>query len=226
MSSKLMSADEKRDRKNALARIRRMNAKNIEGKRNAVTDTEMPEPDSVPEPEPELPEPEPMPPTAEEIEMKRKEAIAEKRRQSLILARSKITPKNVIRKDAIDKVNKKDMELNDAKREAEEIKRKAYEDAEATKKKAAEDVEVMKSLVKTKIISDAEPKKKIRSKSAAPPRHRESIHQTPPQPQPVQPVQPVQQQQRPDLIQLSYTEQLKQRLREQQLQRLMSDTFG
>ena len=209
MSGKLMSADEKKNRKNELARIRRANGK------NAVVDTEMTEPDSVPEPEPELPEPEPMPLTPEEIEMKRKEAIAEKRRQSLILARSKITPKNVIRKDAIDKVNKKDMELNDAKREAEEIKRKAYEEAEATKKKAAEDVEVMKSLVKTKIISDAEPKKKVRSKSVAPP-------QPQPQPQP----QPVQQQQRPDLIQLSYTEQLKQRLREQQLQRLMSDTFG
>ena len=94
-----MSADEKRNRKNEMARIRRAN-----GKQNSVVDTEMPEPDSVPEPEPELPEPEPMPPTVEEIEMKRKEAISEKRRQSLILARSKITPKNVIRKDAIDKV--------------------------------------------------------------------------------------------------------------------------
>ena len=217
MSGKLMSADEKKNRKNELARIRRANGK------NAVVDTEMTEPDSVPEPEPELPEPEPMPLTPEEIEMKRKEAIAEKRRQSLILARSKITPKNVIRKDAIDKVNKKDMELNDAKREAEEIKRKAYEEAEATKKKAAEDVEVMKSLVKTKIISDAEPKKKVRSKSVAP-RMRETP--SPPQPQPQPQPQPVQQQQRPDLIQLSYTEQLKQRLREQQLQRLMSDTFG
>ena len=215
MNSKLMSADEKRDRKNAMARIRRANGK------NSVVDTEMSEPDSVPEPEPELPEPEPMPPTPEEIEMKRKEAIAEKRRQSLILARSKITPKNVIRKDAIDKVNKKDMELNNAKREAEEIKRKAYEEAEATKKKAAEDVEVMKSLVKTKIISDAEPKKKdkIRSKSVAP-----RMRETPPPPQP-QPVQPVQQQQQ-NLIQMSYTEQLKMRLREQQLQHLMSDTFG
>ena len=210
-----MSADEKGDRKNAMARIRRANGK------NSVVDTDgEAEPDSVPELEPELPEPEPMPPTAEEIEMKRKEAIAEKRRQSLILARSKITPKNVIRKDAIDKVNKKDMELNDAKREAEEIKKKAYEDAEATKRKAAEDVEVMKSLVKTKIISDAEPKKKVRSKSIAP-RMRETP--SPPQPQPVQ-QQPVQQQQ--NLIQMSYTEQLKQRLREQQLQRLMSDTFG
>ncbi len=220
MNSKLMSADEKRDRKNAMARIRRANGK------NSVVDTEMPEPDSVPEPTP-TPEPEPMSPTPEEIEMKRKEAIAEKRRQSLILARSKITPKNVIRKDAIDKVNKKDMELNNAKREAEEIKKKAYEDAEATKKKAEEDIKVMQSLVKTKIISDAEPKKKekVRSKSVAPPRHRESIHQTPPPPQP-QPVQQQPVQQQHNLIQMSYTEQLKQRLREQQLQHLMSDTFG
>ena len=128
----------------------------------------------------------------------------------------------MIRKDAIDKVNKKDMEIEVAKREADEIKRKAHEYAEATKKKAEEDVEVMKSLVKTKIISDAEPRKneKVRSKSVAP-RMRETP--SPPQPQPVQP-QPVQPQQ--NLIQMSYTEQLKQRLREQQLQRLMSDTFG
>ena len=211
-----MSADEKRNRKNELARIRRANGK------NAVVDTEMPEPDSVPEPEPELPEPEPMPPTPEEIEMKRKEAISEKRRQSLILVRSKITPKNVIRKDAIDKVAKKDMEIEVAKREADEIKRKAHEYAETTKKKAEEDIKVMQSLVKTKIISDAEPKKKdkIRSKSVAP-----RIRETPPPPQP-QPVQPVQQQQQQNLIQMSYTEQLKMRLREQQLQHLMSDTFG
>ena len=154
--------------------------------------------------------------------MKHKEAITEKRRQSLILARSKITPKNVIRKDAIDKVNKKDMELEAAKKEAEQIKKKAYEEAEATKKKAEEDIKVMQSLVKTKIISDAEPKKKekVRSKSVAP-RMRQTP--SPPEPPPVQP-QPVQQQQ--NLIQMSYTEQLKMRLREQQLQRLMSDTFG
>ena len=216
MNSKLMSADEKRDRKNAMARIRRANGK------NSVVDTEIPEPDSVPEPEPELPEPEPMPPTPEEIERQRKEAISEKRRQSLILARSKITPKNVIRKDAIDKVAKKDMEIEVAKREADEIKRKAHEYAETTKKKAEEDIKVMQSLVKTKIISDAEPKKKekMRSKSVAP-RMRETP--SPPQPQPVQ-QQPVQQQQ--NLIQMSYTEQLKMRLREQQLQHLMSDTFG
>ena len=211
-----MSADEKRNRKNEMSRIRREN-----GKQNSVVDTEVVEPE--PEPEPELPEPEPMPPTAEEIERQRKEAISEKRRQSLILARSKITPKNVIRRDAIDKVAKKDMELNNAKQEAEQIKKRAYEEAEATKKKAQEDIEVMKSLVKTKIISDASPtkkKEKVRSKSIAP-RMRETP--SPPEPPPVQPP-PIQPQQ--NLIQMSYTEQLKMRLREQQLQRLMSDTFG
>ena len=114
------------------------------------------------------------------------------------------------------------MEIEVAKREADEIKRKAHEYAETTKKKAEEDIKVMQSLVKTKIISDAEQRKKekVRSKSVAP-RMRETP--SPPQPQPVQP-QPVQPQQ--NLIQMSYTEQLKQRLREQQLQRLMSDTFG
>ena len=209
MSSKLMSADDKRIRKNEMARIRRANGK------NSVVDTEV-----VEIPEPELPQAEPEP-TTEEIEMKRKETISEKRRKSLILARSKITPKNVIRKDAIDKVAKKDMELVEAKREAEQTKKRAYEEAEATKKKAEEDIKVMQSLVKTKIISDAEPKKKekVRSKSVAP-RMRETP--SPPQPQPVQPQ--IQQQQ--NLIQMSYTEQLKMRLREEQLQHLMSDTFG
>ena len=219
MDRKLMSADEKRNRKNEMARIRRANGK------NSVVYTEMVGiPESEPEPEPEpTPEPEPMPPTAEEVEMKRKESISEKRRQSLILARSKITPKNVIRKEAIDKVAKKDVELNNAKQEAEQIKKRAYEEAEATKKKAQEDIEVMKSLVKTKIISDDEPKKKekVRSKSIAP-RMRQTP--SPPEPPTIQP-QPVQPQQQ-NLIQMSYTEQLKQRLREQQLQRLMSDTFG
>ena len=128
----------------------------------------------------------------------------------------------MIRKDAIDKVAKKDMELNNAKQEAEQIKKRAYEEAEATKKKAQEDIEVMKSLVKTKIISDAEPKKKekVRSKSVAP-RMRETP--SPSLPPPVQP-QPVQPQQ--DLIQLSYTEQLKRRVREHQYNSAMFDTFG
>jgi len=218
-----MSADEKRNRKNEMARIRRANSKSL------VVEIEEAEPTPEPPPEP-TPEPEPSP---EEIAQQRKEAIAEKRRQSLIIARSKITPKNVIRKDAIDKVNKKDIELNDAKREAEAIKKKAYEEAEATKKKAAEDVEVMKSLVKTKIISDADANTHKRSKSVAPKqrvlnRSQSYTLEPPPQPQqaPQQQPPPQQPQARPDLIQMSYTEQLRQKLRQEQFQRLMSDTFG
>jgi hypothetical protein len=221
MSGDTMSAEDKRARKNELARIRRANSKNLTVEIEEAEPT--PEPPREPTPEPE--------PSPEEIAQQRKEAIAEKRRQSLIIARSKITPKNVIRKDAIDKVNKKDIELNDAKREAEEIKRIAREEAEATKKKAAEDVEVMKSLVKTKIISDADTHK--RGKSVAP--KKRVVYKSQPQtllPPPQVPLELQQQPQlpqpqaRPDLIQLSYTEQLKQRLREQQFQRLMSDTFG
>ena len=215
MSGSIMSIEDKRVRKNEMARIRRANGK------NSVVEIE--EVKASPEPSREpTPEPEPTPPTAEDIERKRKEAINEKRRQSLIIARSKITPKNVIRKEAIDKVNKKDMELNDAKREAEEIKRIAREEAEATKKKAADDIEVMKSLVKTKIISDGVPKKKekMRSKSVAP-----RMRETPSPPQPPPPV-PQPSQPPPDLIQLSYTEQLKRRVREHQYNSAMHETFG
>ena len=61
----------------------------------------------------------------------------------------------------------------------------------------------------------------MRSKSVAPRMRQTPSPPEPPQPQQVQPVQPQQ-----NLIQMSYTEQLKMRLREQQLQHLMSDTFG
>jgi hypothetical protein len=61
------------------------------------------EPDSVPEPDVVSTEPEPIPST-EDLERKRKETITEKRRQSLILVRNKITPKKQIRKE-------KDMEI-------------------------------------------------------------------------------------------------------------------
>ncbi len=67
MNSKLMSADEKRNRKNEMTRIRRVNGK------NSVVDTEEVE---IPTPEPTIeltPEPEPIPPTPEEIERQRKE---------------------------------------------------------------------------------------------------------------------------------------------------------
>jgi hypothetical protein len=199
-TDKRVLTDEQRQRKNELARIRRMNAKNIEGKRNAVMDTEIPESDSVPDATPKTPDPEPMPST-EDLERKRKEAIAEKRRQSLILARSKITPKNQIRKE-------KDMEIDNAKKEAEEIKRKAHEESEIVKKKAEEDVELMKSLVKDKVIT-TKPAPKPRNRPVNPPKER----------------QVPQQQSTEHLVNQSYAEQLQMRLREQMLHRMMSETF-
>jgi len=190
-TDKRVLTDEQRQRKNELGRLNRLKKKEV---------APLPEQDSVPEPEPELPEPEPMPST-EDLERKRKDAIAEKRRQSLILARSKITPKNQIRKE-------KDMEIDNVKKEAEEVKRKAHADSEIVKRKEEDDVELMKSLVKDKVIS-VKPVPKPRSRSTNPPRERQV-----PQPQSTE-----------HLVNQSYAEQLQMRLREQMLHRMMSETF-
>ena len=83
-TDKRVLTDEQRQRKNELSRLNRLKKKD-----NFVAPP-LPEPDSVPEATPESPEPEPMPST-EDLERKRKEAIADKRRQSLILANEKHT---------------------------------------------------------------------------------------------------------------------------------------
>lgn len=190
-TDKRVLTDEQRQRKNELGRLNRLKKKEV---------APLPEQDSVPEPEPELPEPEPMPST-EDLERKRKDVIAEKRRQSLILARSKITPKNQIRKE-------KDMEIDNVKKEAEEVKRKAHADSEIVKRKAEDDVELMKSLVKDK-VNVPRPAPKPRSRSVNPPKER----------------QVPQQQSTEHLVNQSYAEQLQMRLREQMLHRMMSETF-
>ena len=189
-----MLTDEQRQRKNELSRLNRLLIK----KKKELPP--LPEPDSVPEATPETPEPEPMPST-EDLERKRKEAIADKRRQSLILARSKITPKNQIRKE-------KDMEIDNAKKEAEEVKRKAHEDSAIVKKKAEEDVELMKSLVKDKVIAE-KPVPKPRNRSVHPQRER----------------QVPQQQSTEHLVNQSYAETLQRRLHDQMINRMMSETF-
>ena len=196
-TDKRVLSDEQRQRKNELSRLNRLM---IKKKKELAPD---PEPDSVAEATPESSEPEPMPST-EDIERKRKDAIAEKRRQSLILARSKITPKNQIRKE-------KDMEIDNVKKEAEEVKRKAHADSEIVKKKAEDDVELMKSLVKDKVIT-TKPAPKPRSRPVNPPRER----------------QVPQQQSTPStehLVNQSYAEQLQRRLHDQMISRMMSDTF-
>ena len=209
-TDKRVLTDEQRQRKNELSRLNRLM---IKKKRELLP---LPEPDSVPEATPESPEalkgvsdpkgktePEPMPST-EDLERKRKDAIAEKRRQSLILARSKITPKNQIRKE-------KDMEIDNVKKEAEEVKRKAHADSEIVKKKAEDDVELMKSLVKDKVIA-VKPAPKPRSRPVNPPKER----------------QVPQQQSTPStehLVNQSYAEQLQRRLHDQMISRMMSETF-
>ena len=191
---KRVLTDEQRQRKNELSRLNRLL---IKKKKESAP---LPEPDSVPEATPESPEPEPMPST-EDLERKRKDAIADKRRQSLILARSKITPKNQIRKE-------KDMEIDNAKKEAEEVKRKAHEDSAIVKKKAEEDVELMKSLVKDKVIV-VKPAPKPRSRSVNPPKERSMP----------------QQQSTEHLVNQSYAETLQRRLHDQMINRMMSETF-
>ena len=186
-TDKRVLTDEQRQRQNELSRLNRLKRKEL---------VPLPEPDSVPDATPESPEPEPMPST-EDLERKRKEAIADKRRQSLILARSKITPKNQIRKE-------KDMEIDNAKKEAEEVKRKAHEDSAIVKKKAEEGVELMKSLVKDKVIT-TKPAPKPRSRSVNPPRER----------------QVPQQQSTEHLVNQSYAETLQRRLHDQMINRMM-----
>ena len=192
-TDKRVLTDEQRQRKNELSRLNRLK------KKDNFVSPPLPEPDSVPEATP-APDPEPMPST-EDLERKRKDAIADKRRQSLILARSKITPKNQIRKE-------KDMEIDNVKKEAEEVKRKAHADSEIVKRKAEDDVELMKSLVKDKVIT-TKPVPKPRNRSVNPPRERQV-----PQPQSTE-----------HLVNQSYAEQLQRRLHDQMISRMMSETF-
>jgi hypothetical protein len=191
-TDKRVLTEEQRQRKNELSRLNRLKKKD-----NFVTPP-LPEPDSFPEVTP-APEPEPMSST-EDLERKRKDAIVDKSRQSLILTRSKITPKNQIRKE-------KDMEIENTKKESEEVKRKTHADSEIVKKKTEDDVELMKSLVKDK-VNVPKPDPKPRSRSVNP---RE--HQVP------------QQQSTEHLVNQSYAETLQRRLHDQMINRMMSETF-
>ena len=100
------------------------------------------------------------------------------------------------------------MEIDNAKKEAEEVKRKAHEDSAIVKKKAEEDVELMKSLVKHKVIAE-KPVPKPRSRPVNPPKER----------------QVPQQQSTEHLVNQSYAETLQRRLHDQMINRMMSETF-
>jgi hypothetical protein len=100
------------------------------------------------------------------------------------------------------------MEIDNVKKEAEEVKRKEHTDSEIVKRKTEDDVELMKSPVKDK-VNVPKPDPKPRSRSVNPPRERQ-----------------VPQQQRTEhLVNQSYVEQLQRRLHDQMISRMMSETF-
>lgn len=180
---KVLTAEQKA-RKNELARARR--AKNKEEKEQAIL-SQIPaavESDESGESDIEIDTAED--PVVIDEEEERKRAIAEKRRQSLAVARSKIKPKSQLAKE-------KDEEIQKIKEENERLKMEAQ--------KAKEVQQVQQVQPKTKVI-----KKVVRQSRPAPPR------------EPARPSVDY-------LTEQTYAEQLKARLRENMLNKIMMDTF-
>jgi hypothetical protein len=180
----------------------------------------------------------------EDAVMKRKLEIAEKRRASLALARSKIIPKSQLKKQVLeatkvvedvvkskDEVIRNKQEETDAMRLKYEKERvKQLEDSLFTLQKLISEkpVPVPLPLPITENIIAEKPKYKrpSRAKSAV----AERVVETTKQPQQIIPKKSVEARiTRPateTLIDKSYSEQLQERLRTQAINRIMSDTFG
>jgi len=203
--------------------------------------------DDVPEDVPEA-EPEPEPETnAEDAAAIRKQEIADKRRASLALARSKIVPKSALKKQAEEVIKVKDAQLKNKQEETDAMRLKYEKDRV---KQLEDSLLTLQKLVAERPTPIAEPvavaavaekpkyKRPSRAKSAVVNQDKPDV----PSRQPQQPQQTQQPQQiipkksveprmitRPStetLIDKSYGEQLQERLRAQALNRIMSDTFG
>jgi hypothetical protein len=195
-------------------------------------------------------------PDAEDAAAKRKQEIADKRRASLALARSKIIPKSTIKKQAEEVIKGKDAQLKNKQDETDAMRLK-YEKERV--KQLEDSLMTLQKLVAERPTPVAEPvavavaaekpkyKRPSRAKSANQDKPSQSgspfgsKHDVPSR-QPQQPQQTQQPQQiipkksveprmlaRPStetLIDKSYGEQLQERLRAQALNRIMSDTFG
>ena len=132
----------------------------------------------------------------EDPEVIRKREIAEKRRASLALARSKIKPKSQITKE-------KDDEINKMKEENERLKQNiASVEIESRERKP--------KIIK-KYVREVAP---IKTKPRREERHIEQHQENPKQPSSIN-----------YLAEQSYAEQLQQRLRENMLNKVMYDTF-
>jgi len=183
--------EEQKERKNEMRRLNRARKKEVISKE---------EPQEEPQ-EPQEPQEEPQ----EDPEVIRKRAIADKRRASLALARSKIKLNSQITKE-------KDVELTKIKEENLQLK-------ELTKIK--EENLQLKELANKKEEVPKIVKKPIKQRPT-----KEEVYQQPQQVQQVQ--QQVQQPQQPSmeyLVDKSYAEQLANKLKQNMYQRMMQDTF-
>jgi hypothetical protein len=212
-------------------------------------------PDDVPEVEventAEIPDAVMKPSADEDAVMKRKLEIAEKRRASLALARTKIIPKSQLKKQVLeatkvvedvvkskDEVIRNKQEETDAMRLKYEKERvKQLEDSLFTLQKliaeksaAPVPVPLPVPTPANELIADAGAKPKYKRPSRAKSAVAERVVETSKQPQQIIPKKSVEARiTRPateTLIDKSYSEQLQERLRTQAINRIMSDTFG
>lgn len=188
-------------------------------------------PENVPQPTPELPVPE------QEIDevMKRKQEIADKRRASLALARSKIIPKSTLKKQAEEAVKVKD-DVIKVKQEETDAMRLKYERDRV--KQLEDNLNALQKLIADKpapIVPVETPpvkyKRPSRAKSATSERVIEKHDVPARQPEKIIPKKSIEPQiTRPPttetLIDKSYGEQLQERLRSQAINKIMNDTFG
>ena len=138
----------------------------------------------------------------EDPEIIRKKEIADKRRKTLEIARSKIKSKTQIKQENTEV-------MNNLKKEKEEEMMRIKEENEKLKAIAEEKQKV--KIVK-KYVNAPIPIKKKKSPRAEP------------SPQPI--AQPIAQPTTDYLVQQTYAEQLQKRMRETILNRVMMDTFG
>jgi hypothetical protein len=192
-------------------------------------------------------------PNVEEVEaaeLKRKMEIAEKRRASLALARSKIIPKSQLKKQVADatkvveEVSKSKDEVIRSKQEETDAMRLKYE-RERVKQLEDSLMTLQKLIVErptpapvVEPVIETKPKYKRPSRAKAAVAERTAVVETEtkpkafsPQPQLIIPKKSVEPRiTRPatteTLIDKSYSEQLQERLRSQAINRIMSDTFG
>ena len=220
-------------------------------KTGEITD-ETPEsiPENVPQPTPEIPTPEP----EIDAETMRKQAIADKRRASLALARSKIIPKSTLKKQADEAVKVKDDVIKMEREETDAMRLKYERDRvkqlednlnalqkliveRAPTPAAAAPVETppvkekykrpsrAKSVTSERVID----KHDVPARQSSKQTERDSSYGT--QPTQIIPKKSIETKiTRPPttetLIDKSYGEQLQERLRSQAINKIMSDTFG